>query len=95
MQNIDTIFTNALVLTMDEAQPRAEAVAVAGGKIVAVGSGDLSSQETYLANPRRAYRGRALVVVRTTHEPGTMTLIAQADGLEAASVAFESQSSAE
>ena len=32
------IITNARVLTMDEAQPRAEAVAVAGGKIVAVGS---------------------------------------------------------
>ena len=32
----EMIITNARVLTMDEAQPRAEAVAVAGGKIVAV-----------------------------------------------------------
>ncbi len=34
---VDMIVTNAKVLTMDAAKPRAEAVAVAGGKIVAVG----------------------------------------------------------
>jgi predicted amidohydrolase YtcJ len=36
---VDMIVTNAKVLTMDEARPRAEAVAVAVGKIVAVGTG--------------------------------------------------------
>ena len=35
----DMIVTNAKVLTMDEARPRGEAVAVVAGKIVAVGSG--------------------------------------------------------
>ena len=35
---VDMIVTNAKVLTMDAAKPRAEAVAVAGGKIVAVGT---------------------------------------------------------
>ncbi|MFN5998148.1 MAG: amidohydrolase [Paracoccaceae bacterium] len=34
----ETIITNAKVLTMDEARPRAEAVAFAGGRILAVGS---------------------------------------------------------
>ncbi|MFM7336573.1 MAG: amidohydrolase, partial [Tabrizicola sp.] len=34
----EMIITNAKVLTMDEARPRAEAVAVAGGRILAVGS---------------------------------------------------------
>jgi len=33
----ETIITNAKVLTMDEARPRAEAVALAGGRILAVG----------------------------------------------------------
>lgn len=32
------LYTGGAILTMDEAQPRAEAVAVAGGRIVAVGS---------------------------------------------------------
>lgn len=36
----DMIVTGAKVLTMDEARPRAEAVALAGGKIIAVGSAD-------------------------------------------------------
>ncbi len=35
---MDMIITGARVLTMDEARPRAEAVAVEGGRIVAVGS---------------------------------------------------------
>ncbi len=36
----DLIVTNAKVLTMDEARPRAAAVAMAGGRILAVGSAD-------------------------------------------------------
>ncbi len=35
--NAELIITNAKVLTMDEARPRAEAVALAGGRILAVG----------------------------------------------------------
>jgi hypothetical protein len=34
----ETIITNAKALTMDEARPRAEAVAIGGGRILAVGS---------------------------------------------------------
>ena len=34
----ETIYTGGPILTMNDAQPRAEAVAVAGGKIIAVGS---------------------------------------------------------
>lgn len=36
----DLIITNAAVLTMDAARPRAEAVAIAGGRILAVGGRD-------------------------------------------------------
>ena len=38
-QTADKVFTNASVLTMDEDNPRAEAVAVDGNKIIFVGSG--------------------------------------------------------
>lgn len=65
------------------------------GAIIAVGSGDLTSREPYQANPRNTYQGRALVVVRTTHEPGTIILTARADGLESASVEIEAQAAAE
>ena len=36
--HIDMIITNAKVLTMRQGQSRAQAVAIAGGKIVALGS---------------------------------------------------------
>ena len=39
-QTADLIIRNARVLTMDEASPKAEAVAVAGNSILAVGSND-------------------------------------------------------
>ena len=39
-QTADLIIRNARVLTMDEASPKAEAVAVAGNRILAVGSND-------------------------------------------------------
>lgn len=61
------------------------------GRIAAIGSGDISSQESYKANPRCAYQGRSLVVVRMTHEPGTITLTARAKRLKAAAVTIESQ----
>ncbi len=44
----EMIVTNAKVLTMDAGQPRAEAVALAGGKIVAVGS---AAEVAALAGP--------------------------------------------
>ena len=45
---VDMIITGARVLTMDEGRPRAEAVAVAGGRIVAVGT---DAEVTALAGP--------------------------------------------
>ncbi|MFC3182354.1 amidohydrolase [Cypionkella sinensis] len=45
---VDMIVTHAKVLTMDAAKPRAEAVAVAGGKIVAVGT---TAEVAALAGP--------------------------------------------
>lgn len=44
----DMIVTNGRVLTMDEAQPRAEAVALGGGKVLAVGA---ASEVLALAGP--------------------------------------------
>ncbi len=57
----EMIITGAKVLTMDEANPRAEAVALAGGKIVAVGS---SAEVLALAGPQTRVidaKGRSLL----------------------------------
>ncbi|MGQ3291252.1 MAG: amidohydrolase [Shinella sp.] len=54
----DLIVINARVLTMDEANPRAEAIALAGGRIAAVGSERdilaLKGEETWIIDARGA-----------------------------------------
>jgi beta-galactosidase len=52
------------------------------GKILAVGSSNPRSEELYVGNQRRVYRGRSLVVVKSINEPGEIHISAQADGLE-------------
>jgi len=59
------------------------------GVIAAVGSGNPVSEEPYRGNQRSAYEGRCLVAVKTTCTPGTITLRAQADGLDPAEITLE------
>jgi beta-galactosidase len=61
------------------------------GSIAAIGSGNLLSKESYQANPRRAYQGRALLVLRSSAKAGKLRLIAHTPGLEPASIEIESQ----
>jgi len=51
------------------------------GEIIAVGSADLASRESYQASTRRVHEGRALVVVRSLPETGEIRLTASAPGL--------------
>lgn len=64
--------------------------ALAGeGTIAGIGSGDVTTRESYRANPRRVHQGRALVVLRTTERAGSLHLRASAPGLVAAEVSLE------
>ena len=56
------------------------------GTIVAVGSANPASEESYRGNQRSTYRGRALVVVKTNGNTGEIRLRAQADALTGAEV---------
>ncbi len=58
--------------------------------LAALGNADLASFETYQSNPHRTFDGHALVVLRSTHEHGIVTLAAAADGLTAANVTLQS-----
>jgi beta-galactosidase len=57
--------------------------------IAAVGSGDLTSRESYQANPRRVFQGRGLVVVRSGDEARGLKLTANAEGLQSDTVSIE------
>jgi beta-galactosidase len=59
------------------------------GTIAAVGNSNPTSTESYVGNQRSAYRGSCLVVVKTTGQPGTITLRAMADGLEPAETTLQ------
>jgi beta-galactosidase len=61
------------------------------GKILAIGSSNPISEESYVANQRKVYHGRALVVVKSSHEPGEVRLSAQADGLEGTIITIKTE----
>ena len=51
------------------------------GQILGIANGDMSSGESYAANPRMIHDGRAQLVLRSTGEDGTVRVTARADGL--------------
>jgi beta-galactosidase len=61
------------------------------GSLAAVGSADPQSAERYRGNQRKTYRGRCLVVVKSTGKQGEIHLRAQADGLDGAEVVIQTK----
>lgn len=59
------------------------------GSIAGVGSGDLATHESYQANPRSTYNGRALVVVRAALQTGKIVLTASSPELQPTTVTIE------
>jgi len=62
------------------------------GRIIGVDNGDLTtSDESYKAKQRKAFHGRAFVVLQSLTTPGEIILEAGAKGLEIANVVIESR----
>jgi beta-galactosidase len=61
------------------------------GSIVAVGNANPISLESHKRPKRKAWRGRCLVIVKATKQPGSIVLRATAQGLEAAEVVVSSR----
>ena len=61
------------------------------GTIVAVGNADTKSDGSYQGDHRALYQGRALVIIRTSHKPGTIHLRAAAEGMAPAEINLESK----
>jgi beta-galactosidase len=51
------------------------------GKIAGLDSGNLFSNEKFVTDRRRAYRGRLLLVIRADRKPGKITVLASSKGL--------------
>lgn len=61
------------------------------GRIIGVDNGDLSSLESYQGTRRRAFHGRALVILRSTTRPGRIRLKATSPGLSSGAVAIDTR----
>lgn len=59
------------------------------GKIVGVDNGDVTSMESYKAETRKAFYGRALVVIQSAQKSGKLTLTVKAEGLEDAKLTVD------
>jgi beta-galactosidase len=61
------------------------------GTIVAVGNGDVASNEAYQGDHRSLFNGRALVIIRTSRTAGSIRLSASAPGMAASEVAIRTE----
>lgn len=61
------------------------------GSLAAVGSANPLSTERYRGNQRQTYRGRCLVVLKSSGKTGKIHLRAQADGLDGAELIVEAK----
>ncbi|MBK1875313.1 beta-galactosidase GalA [Pelagicoccus mobilis] len=59
------------------------------GRNLGVGNGDPNSHEPDKADQRHLYQGLCQILVQASREEGEVTLLAESDGLEAASVSFK------
>jgi len=51
------------------------------GIIAGVDNAHLQNTEPYVASSRKAWHGRAMVVIRSRHKPGTIRLTVSSPGL--------------
>jgi beta-galactosidase len=65
------------------------------GAIAAVGNGDQQDPASYQGDRRKLFEGRALVVVRTSHQAGEITIKAASPGLSDGSATIQAMAAAE
>ncbi len=56
------------------------------GSIAAVGNGNASTTEPFIASERTAFSGMCMLILESGNQPGDIQIVAEADGLEAANV---------
>ncbi len=59
------------------------------GNIIGIENGNLNSIENYKDLIHKAYNGRGLAILQSTHKPGTIRLTVSAEGLDKASVQID------
>lgn len=60
------------------------------GVIVGVDNADLKDTDLYVANKRKAWKGKALIIVKSTKETGAIVISANSEGLSTGDVTIQS-----
>lgn len=60
------------------------------GTIVGVDNADLKDLDSYIGSSRKAFKGRALVVVKSTHKEGDIKLVVSSSGLPDSEITIKS-----
>ncbi len=61
------------------------------GEIIAVANANMQDSSSYLGTTRKAWKGRAMVVVKSSHNSGDIKLIASSPGLQNAEIDLQSR----
>jgi beta-galactosidase len=61
------------------------------GRSLGIASGDWKNNEPFKATSRKAYQGKALVVIQSTLVPGTINLTVSSEGLTPALLTLTTQ----
>jgi beta-galactosidase len=72
--------------------PEINVEVVGAGELIALGTGNPTSEEMYNGSLRKAYQGHVLAIVRSNGEPGEIKLTAMAEGLPEAMVKIQARS---
>ena len=59
------------------------------GKIVGVDNGNAADTDSYKGTSRKAFSGKALVIVQSTKDEGSFTLSASSDGLSGSNISVK------
>ena len=71
-------------VTVQHGEPLIAVDITGPGELIAIGSGNPRSEESYAGSQHQAFQGKLLAVVRSTETAGPITITARMDGLPAA-----------
>ncbi|MCK9205921.1 MAG: DUF4982 domain-containing protein [Salinivirgaceae bacterium] len=76
-------------VTQPNASNRLEFKIEGPGTIIGVDNADIKDTDSYVGNTRKAWKGRALVVIRSNHNAGDIKLIVSSSGLTDATISIK------
>lgn len=88
VSNIEVDIMDANGLLVADASATVQFALTGSGRSLGIANADYTSSDPYKATSRKVYRGRALIVIQSTMDPGTINLTVSSGTLTPASLAI-------